>query len=50
MYEVLEKALDNAMHIGEIRKETLNLRLMLSYLLLSIGNFKDENHNPILKI
>ena len=24
MYEVLEKALDNAMHIGEIRKETLN--------------------------
>ena len=40
MYEVLEKALDNAMHIGEIRKETLNLRLMLSYLYYLLGILK----------
>ncbi|MBE5109060.1 TetR/AcrR family transcriptional regulator [Bacillus thuringiensis] len=48
MYEVLEKALDNAMHIGEIRKGNPKFAAHAFVSLLSIGNFKDENHNPIL--
>lgn len=48
MYEVLEKALDTAMHIGEIPKGNATFAAHAFVSLLSIGNFKDENHNPIL--
>lgn len=48
MYEVLEKALDNAMQIGEIPKGNAKFVAHAFVSLLSIGNFKDENHNPIL--
>ena len=48
MYEVLEKALDNAMHIGETPKGNAKFAAHAFVSLLSIGNFKDENHNPIL--
>ena len=32
----------------KFRKETLNFAAHAFVSLLSIGNFKDENHNPIL--
>lgn len=48
MYEVLEKALDNAMKIGEIPKGNATFAAHAFVSLLSIGDFKDENHNPIL--
>ena len=35
------------MHIGEIPKGNAKFRAH-AVSLLSIGNFKDENHNPIL--
>ncbi|KAA0760308.1 TetR/AcrR family transcriptional regulator [Bacillus sp. SH5-2] len=48
MYEVLEKAIENAMQIGEIPKRNAEFAAHAFVSLLSIGNFKDENHNPIL--
>jgi len=48
MYEVLEKALHNAMQLGEISKGNPKFAAHAFVSLLSIGNFKDENHNPIL--
>ncbi|TXR59435.1 TetR/AcrR family transcriptional regulator [Bacillus sp. AY18-3] len=47
MYEVLEKALDNAMQIGEIPKGNATFAAYAFVSLLSMGNFKDENHNDI---
>ena len=40
MYEVLEKALDNAMHIGEIPKGNAKFGLTLSYLYYLLGILK----------
>ena len=40
MYEVLEKALDNAMQLEKYRKEMLNLLLMHSYLYYQLGILK----------
>ncbi|EJS68064.1 TetR/AcrR family transcriptional regulator [Bacillus cereus] len=48
MYEVLEKAIDNAIHLGEIPKGNPKFAAHAFVALLSIGNFKNENHNPIL--
>ncbi len=48
MYEVLEKALDNAMQLGEIPKRNAKFTAHAFVSLLSIGNFKDENDNPII--
>ncbi|PGS91391.1 TetR family transcriptional regulator [Bacillus cereus] len=48
MYEVLEKALDNATALGEIPKGDPKFAAHAFVALLSIGNFKDENHNPTL--
>ncbi|MGE6536314.1 TetR/AcrR family transcriptional regulator [Bacillus luti] len=48
MYEVLEKAIENAIQIGEIPKRNAEFAAHAFVSLLSIGNFKDENHNPIL--
>ncbi|PGX16312.1 TetR family transcriptional regulator [Bacillus sp. AFS033286] len=48
MYEVLEKTIDNTMQIGEIPKRNAEFAAHAFVSLLSIGNFKDENHNPIL--
>ena len=48
MYEVLEKALDNAILLGEIPKGNPKFAAHAFVALLSIGNFKDENHNPTL--
>ncbi|EJS76160.1 TetR/AcrR family transcriptional regulator [Bacillus cereus] len=48
MYEVLEKAIDNAIHLGEIPKGNPKFAAHAFVALLSIGNIKDENHNPIL--
>ena len=48
MYEVLEKALDKAMQLGEIQKGNPKFAAHAFVSLLSIGNFKDENDNPIL--
>ncbi|MFK4475847.1 TetR/AcrR family transcriptional regulator [Bacillus sp. RC206] len=48
MYEVLEKALDNAILLGEIPKGNPKFAAHAFVVLLSIGNFKDENHNPTL--
>lgn len=47
MYEVLEKALDKAMQIGEIPKGNATFAAYAFVSLLSMGNFKDENHNDI---
>ena len=47
MYEVLEKALNNAMQIGEIPKGNATFAAYAFVSLLSMGNFKDENHNDI---
>ncbi|WP_242214838.1 TetR/AcrR family transcriptional regulator [Bacillus cereus group sp. BfR-BA-01383] len=47
MYEVLEKALDNAINLGEIPKGNPKFSAHAFVALLSMGNFKDENHNPI---
>ena len=47
MYEVLEKALAKAMQFGEIKKNP-KFAAHAFVSLLSIGNFKDENDNPIL--
>ncbi|MGE1104460.1 TetR/AcrR family transcriptional regulator [Bacillus wiedmannii] len=47
MYEVLEKALDNAMQIGEIPKGNATFAAYAFVSLLSMGNFKDESHNDI---
>lgn len=48
MYEVLEKVIYNAMHNEEIQKGNPKLAAHAFVALLSIGNYKDENHNPIL--
>ncbi|HDR3890556.1 TPA: TetR/AcrR family transcriptional regulator [Bacillus cereus] len=48
MYDVLEKALDNATALGEIPKGDPKFAAHAFVALLSIGNFKDENHNPTL--
>ncbi|MRR79486.1 TetR/AcrR family transcriptional regulator, partial [Bacillus anthracis] len=48
MYEVLEKALDKAMQLGEIQKGNPKFAAHAFVSLLSIGNFKDENDNPII--
>ncbi|MGW6190750.1 TetR/AcrR family transcriptional regulator [Bacillus cereus] len=48
MYEVLEKALENAMALGEIPKGDPKFAAHAFVALLSIGNFKDENHSPTL--
>ena len=48
MYEVLEKVIENVMQIGEIPKRNAEFAAHAFVSLLSIGNFKDENHNPIL--
>ncbi|PEX82736.1 TetR family transcriptional regulator [Bacillus cereus] len=48
MYEILEKALDNAIHLGEIPKGNPKFAAHAFVALLSIGNIKDENRNPIL--
>ncbi|MEK7016574.1 TetR/AcrR family transcriptional regulator [Bacillus sp. FSL R9-9410] len=48
MYEVLEKALDNATALGEIPTGDPKFAAHAFVALLSIGNFKDENHNPTL--
>lgn len=48
MYEVLEKVFYNAMHNEEIQKGNPKLAAHAFVALLSIGNYKDENHNPIL--
>ncbi|MGE6399808.1 TetR/AcrR family transcriptional regulator [Bacillus cereus] len=48
MYDVLEKALDNATALGEIPKGDPKFAAHAFVTLLSIGNFKDENHNPTL--
>ena len=48
MYDVLEKALDNATVLGEIPKGDPKFAAHAFVALLSIGNFKDENHNPTL--
>ncbi|WP_283750151.1 TetR/AcrR family transcriptional regulator [Bacillus cereus] len=48
MYDVLEKALDNATALGEIPKGDPKFAAPAFVALLSIGNFKDENHNPTL--
>lgn len=47
MYKVLEKALDNAINLGEIPKGNPKFSAHAFVALLSMGNFKDENHNPI---
>ncbi|MCU5098116.1 MULTISPECIES: TetR/AcrR family transcriptional regulator [Bacillus] len=47
MYEVLEKALDKAMQIGEIPKGNATFAAYAFVSLLSMRNFKDENHNDI---
>ncbi|PRT06886.1 TetR/AcrR family transcriptional regulator [Bacillus wiedmannii] len=47
MYEVLEKALDKAMQIGEIPKGNATFAAYAFVSLLSMGNFKDENHNDM---
>ena len=48
MYEVLEKSIDNAAALGEIPKGDPKFAAHAFVALLSIGNFKDENHNPTL--
>ncbi|MED1408518.1 MULTISPECIES: TetR/AcrR family transcriptional regulator [Bacillus] len=48
MYEVLEKVIYNAMHNEEIQNGNPKLAAHAFVALLSIGNYKDENHNPIL--
>lgn len=47
MYKVLEKALDDVMQIGEIPKGNPKFAAHAFVALLSMGNFKGENHNPI---
>ncbi|PDY81790.1 TetR family transcriptional regulator [Bacillus cereus] len=48
MYEVLEKSIANAMHIGEIPKGNPKFAAHAFVTLLSMGNFTDENRNSIL--
>ncbi|MGE1127154.1 TetR/AcrR family transcriptional regulator [Bacillus wiedmannii] len=45
MYEVLEKALDNAMQLGEIPKGNATFAAYAFVSLLSMRHFKDESHN-----
>ncbi|PGZ06991.1 TetR family transcriptional regulator [Bacillus cereus] len=48
MYEVLEKVIDNAINLGEISKGNPKFAAHAFVALLSIGNYKDEGHNPIV--
>ncbi|MDR4347181.1 TetR/AcrR family transcriptional regulator, partial [Bacillus anthracis] len=48
MYEVLATALDKAMQLGEIQQVNPKFAAHAFVSLLSIGNFKDENDNPII--